>query len=278
LDGSEPTAGSCYYLTGHPIHIIEDITIKAIAMKDGLTNSPVMSESYTVLSTGDMTPPSYVLGYPTIGLPQPTNSKKVGIDMNVNEDGTAYYVVVHNDAPTPDIEQILEGLDATGSPALDASTLVLTANVPRTIVTNALPLDSTAYDVYVVVQDTAENTTTPSKFDVTTPAFEFAVTDLQHQGSGIMRVTFNLDVDVETGTEPMYYEFLEFVEPPAFPGPSEYPVTATVSGNTVDLDISTWYNSLSSGTIIKLHVTSIKDESTEFTIALGHSNIEFTKP
>ena len=60
LDGTEPTTSSTVY-TG-PIPLTESKTIMAIAVKDGMTTSSVLTQSYTVIPTYTVTVDGTVLG------------------------------------------------------------------------------------------------------------------------------------------------------------------------------------------------------------------------
>jgi hypothetical protein len=238
LNGSDPTTASYYYMIGQPIHIMDDVTIKAIAVKDGLTNSPVMSESYTVES-GDMTPPSYALGFPRVGAPQLPTSKQVAFDLNLDEEGIAYYVVLPGGASEPTASQIIAGHDSNNQDALDSSSRMIAANSVESFVTGALPSDATDYDVYVVVQNGAGNNSELAVIHVTTPPAGIAVIGLAELGDGRFRVTFSANVESINGVDDLnnyrVYDLINFMSPPIQPS------SVTVSGNSVDINIEHWY-------------------------------------
>ncbi|NPV91001.1 MAG: hypothetical protein HPY50_09540, partial [Firmicutes bacterium] len=118
----------------------------------------------------DTTAPEFAATYPKAGSAQAAGSKQVEILVQVNEAGTAYYVVVANNADAPSAAQVMAGNDSTDGAALDAANAAVVADTEESFVTAALPTDATAYDVYVVVKDGSNNTTAASKVDVTTPA------------------------------------------------------------------------------------------------------------
>ncbi len=241
LNGGDPTTASYYYMEGQPIHIIEATTIKAIAMKDGMTNSPVMSETYTVLpiENEDTTPPSYTLGFPRVGTPQLPASKQVAFELRLDEEGTAYYVVLPDEASEPTASQIIAGHDSGDHDALDASSRLIAANTTELFVTGSLPSDNTNYDVYVVVLDGAGLASQLAVIHVTTPPDGVAVTDLEDRGDGVFRVTFSANVEAIDGVDDInsynIFDLLDFMAPPIQPS------SVSVSGNTVDIDISVWY-------------------------------------
>ncbi len=168
-DGSEPTTDSALY--GEPIAITGPTTIKAFAVKAGETASAVMSASYTIAvePPEDTTPPGFAATYPKAGAAQADGSRKVELLVRADEAGTAYYVVVAEGAEAPSAAQVMAGLDGFGDTALDSGSGAMTAGEELVVVTEALPADATAYDVYVVAADAAGNATAPAKVDVTTP-------------------------------------------------------------------------------------------------------------
>jgi hypothetical protein len=121
-------------------------------------------------NTVDTTAPSFNAGYPRAGAARAAGSRQVEILVRVNENGTAYYVVVFDGAAAPTAVQVMSGQNSAGGAALASSNGAITANTEKSFVTAALPADATAYDVYVVVKDASGNTTAAMKVDVTTPA------------------------------------------------------------------------------------------------------------
>jgi len=163
IDNSTPTTESTPY--AEPIWINTEVTIKAIAVKTGMLDSEVMSESYSV----DSTVPYFEVQYPLAGDLGPAGSKQVSIKLRISEDARAYYVVVPDDAPSPSVAQVLAGLGGAGEEAMLASHVDVTGNatVELTIVFEA---DATPYDVYFILMDAAGNATSESVMvHVTTP-------------------------------------------------------------------------------------------------------------
>jgi hypothetical protein len=124
----------------------------------------------TVAAAADVTAPEFAAGYPKAGAAQAAGSRQVEILVQVNEAGTAYYVVVADGAAAPSAAQVMEGHDSTGGAALASANDAVTANTEKSFITAALPADSAAYDVYVVARDGAGNATAATKVDVVTPA------------------------------------------------------------------------------------------------------------
>ncbi|MBO9600562.1 MAG: chitobiase/beta-hexosaminidase C-terminal domain-containing protein [Cohnella sp.] len=134
LDGSTPTASSPIY--NGSIIITSAVTIKAIAIKSGETNSAVMSESYTV------TPPIFTPGSP--------GTKSVDVEVMTSVTGTVYSVVTAVYAPPPSLENIMDGYEAH---ALDAQAFQASAGTLTHLYINGLPEDDTFYTLYLIVTD-----------------------------------------------------------------------------------------------------------------------------
>ncbi|MFA9283729.1 putative Ig domain-containing protein [Comamonas sp. SY3] len=90
------------------------------------------------------------------------------ISGSLSEAGTFYYVVVPDGASAPTATQIIAGQNASGSYASASGFQILSApTYDFSLVLSGLAA-STMYDVYVVAKDSANNTSSVIKVDVTT--------------------------------------------------------------------------------------------------------------
>ncbi|WP_135546849.1 S-layer homology domain-containing protein [Paenibacillus cymbidii] len=272
IDGSTPTVSSAVYYNYTPLVLTQTTTVKAIATKLGMIDSPVMSETYTI---ADTTAPSFAATYPMAGTTQTANSKTVQVLVQADEAGTAYYVVVADNAPAPSELQVMAGHGSDDLPALASGNDTIVANVEKSFVTAALPAHNTAYDVYVVVKDTAGNASSPAKVDVATPIQALTVTGLVYANNAL-KVTFNMPVDETTAETAANYSLslmLNMMAPP------HTPTTATLlsSGTEVELDVGGWYETLMSGETIVLSVTGVEDTDHNV-IQLGYNNVQYPLP
>ena len=97
----------------------------------------------------DITPPNWEATYPQV-----TDATDTGATAraSINENGTAYFVVLADGATAPSSAQVKAGNDASDSPAIDSGSMALTANTENTEAITGLSA-STAYDVYFVAED-----------------------------------------------------------------------------------------------------------------------------
>lgn len=215
--------------------------------------TPVMSEMYTM---ADSTAPSFAAAYPKAGAPQAANSKTVQFLVQADETGTAYYVVVADNAQAPSPLQVMAGQDGSGLPVRSGNDTV-DANVEKSFVTAALAADDTAYDVYVVVKDAAGNASTPAKVGVVTPAAAFSATQVTYTAANTLRITFNMDIDRTSAEDPLNYMLstIDIMVPtPPYPDSAVY-----VSATEVDLTLGSWFNDLAPGDFVNLSVTGVKN-------------------
>ncbi len=125
------------------------------------------------------TPPAanfFVGGYPKLGITQPNGSKAVQVLVNMQntqKDAMIYYVLVGNGAGAPSIDQLVEGKDSTGAPALAAGTQTVVKGAESGFLVTG-PADATAYDLYLLSGDTIyaapyASSTEVFKLEITTP-------------------------------------------------------------------------------------------------------------
>jgi len=142
-----------------------------VVVKDDSNNATAASKvDVTTPAAADTTAPTFTATYPKAGAAQAVGSKQVEVLVQVNENGTAYYVVVADNAAAPSAAQVIAGHDSAAAAAFASASALVTANTEKSFLTAALPADATAYDVYVVVKDDSNNATPATKVDVTTPA------------------------------------------------------------------------------------------------------------
>ncbi|HOT77484.1 MAG TPA: chitobiase/beta-hexosaminidase C-terminal domain-containing protein, partial [Candidatus Wallbacteria bacterium] len=191
-DSSTPSAtnGLTY---SSPISLGTTTTVKAIAIKTGMTDSNVSTALYsiTIYSGGggtppaDTTPPTFAATYPKTATVATTT---LDLKVQSSESGTAYYVILADGDSAPIAAQVKNGTDASNG-ALAANlkgSLTLTANTEATANITGLTA-GTAYDIYVVAQDGSSNLqASPVKVDVTT------INLLDLSGVGINVVANNL--------------------------------------------------------------------------------------
>ncbi len=100
----------------------------------------------------DNSAPSYIIDYPAA-----TNIGTTSFDVEVqlDEEGTAYYVVVDGSATAPTVAEVLDGQQSGGSAAIASGTMEIIIGT-TTYTDNVTGLTSeTIYDVYFVAQDAA---------------------------------------------------------------------------------------------------------------------------
>jgi PGF-pre-PGF domain-containing protein len=147
------------------------------------TNGNTLTSGSKTVSNMDGVAPSFGSGYPTTSN---NNTDGFDIDVQADEGGTAYYVVVEDDTSAPSVSQIQNGNNADGTASRDSGSVSIAANTEKTLSATGLS-EFTDYDVYVVVEDssgnarkspvvgertTASSTTFPieTAFDQTSPA------------------------------------------------------------------------------------------------------------
>ncbi len=113
------------------------------------------------LTVKDTTPP--VLAKATI-----SGEGKYGavLEATSNENGKLYYVAVPAGAPAPSNQQVKDGQNAAGKPAINGHA-ALGADTPATVTVTGLT-PGTGYDVYAVAEDAAGNLSAPQKIAMTT--------------------------------------------------------------------------------------------------------------
>lgn len=159
------TPGTCSTGTsltnGDSITVSTTQTIKAIATKSGMTNSSESSATYTI----DKVAPAWQNSTPSATT---KSSTEVDATVRSSEDGTAYYVVVANDATAPSAAQVKAGHDSTDSAATKSGNTSVTASTDATFNITGLSA-TTAYDAYFVTEDSSGNLmSSPTKVDIAT--------------------------------------------------------------------------------------------------------------
>ena len=251
-DLSDPTTSSTLF-TG-PITIINNTTIKAIAVKSGYSNSAVMTVSYTV-----------AVPTPTItaveGAPQGAGTKMVEVSVTPNLTGTVYYVVVPASSSAPSASQVLNGQNGMGGPAIKAQNIGASAGMTFPITITALPSDATDYDIYVVLNAEGQ-TSAPVQVSVTTPLPAYtppglSVTDVVYDAtSGDLIVSFSEVVDEATAEAETNYTLNIVFDEINTINPNS--ATLLDDGQSVALDVGNWFTDLAADDIVNLFVSGVK--------------------
>lgn len=134
------------------------------------------SATVTIYNDDDNTPPVNAAGWPKADTVTATGFT---IRTQTNESGTAYYVVLADGAAAPTSAQV-----KAGAGAMKSGSILLAANTEgASAVTGLQP--ATAYDVYVVAQDSTINLqAVAAKVDVTTSSNELIAHWRMNEGNG----------------------------------------------------------------------------------------------
>jgi hypothetical protein len=138
----------------------------------------------------DVTAPTFTDG------PTAANATPNGHDIQatLDEDGTLYAVKLTAGATAPTSQQVKDGLDSTGSAALEVSSVAATASVQASLTFSA-GSSLTAYDYYVVAEDDeaiANLQASPTLVEATTLAEPVSMTgELQAENTSVSGAIFS---------------------------------------------------------------------------------------
>lgn len=114
---------------------------------------PNVQDAVTLLEAntleGDATPPIFAENYPNIN---EITTTTLELAIQIDEDGTAYFVVLENNAVEPSVLEVKAGTGNGGSPAIENGNISLFADTENTETIDSLTV-STDYDIYVVAED-----------------------------------------------------------------------------------------------------------------------------
>ena len=166
----------------------ETIEIKVkdgTSVYNGAGEAMVAGQTTGKKSLYDKLPPDFVTGYPKAGVAQVYGSKQVEILAKAYDNVTAWYVVVAKDSGLPTNQQVKEGQDKSGAPAVASGQDILMLELEETrIILGPLPADNTAYDFYVLIEDANNNTIIDAKkVAIITPAASVKVTSITVTGT-----------------------------------------------------------------------------------------------
>lgn len=156
------SSGTVVALSGYGLSSETDYTMYVVA--SGYDDGLMATASGLEFTTPDITAPAWTAGYPAISA---ISTDSALASLNLNDDGSGYFVVVPRGSSAPNATQIKAGQNADsaavaaglyGSTALTASS--------TTILTISNLNYSTAYTLYVVGEDDAGNATSPDVYSV----------------------------------------------------------------------------------------------------------------
>lgn len=207
-----PAAGTNFQVLRYPEGVVRTTQFSIVdsseASKDFEPTYNTGNLTLTVSeAVSDTIPPQWVSSFPNT-----TNVSETGFDLlvNTNENSTAYYVILDNDATSPSNSQVKAGQDSSGNLVAEGrkGSISLTANTQDTIDIRGLNSDS-SYDIYLIAEDTSGNLQTdPVKLEVKTllglssdaeiTSFSFVE---QTNPATIDSNAGTIDVEVENGAE-----------------------------------------------------------------------------
>ena len=135
--------------------------------EDVETNLQTTATNVNITTASDTASPSWLATYPQVDTPVMDGFT---VRAQIDEDGTAYYVVLTNNAPQPASTNVMNGVAAGGLPAVTNGSMALTADTENSAVITGLS-SGTAYDVWFVAEDVLFNLqATATNVNITTAA------------------------------------------------------------------------------------------------------------
>ncbi len=163
VTGSGTIATATDQISGIDVSGLDDDTLTlTVYLTDGYGNQ---GGSTTDTVTKDTTAPTNALGYPKADT---ATTDGFTVRSKINEAGTAFYVVVADGASAPTAAEVKAGTASGGGAPMASGSIALAANTEGSNPVSGLT-DGTAYDVYVVCEDSNSNLqSSATKVDVTT--------------------------------------------------------------------------------------------------------------
>ena len=158
--------------TGTAINKIEVRALNntAITSLIGDYNSTANVGNINLVGMADTAAPIFTLGYPKVS---GINSTQADLEVNLDEAGTVYYIIVPDGAAAPTAAEVFAGVDYGSVKKVASGTIT---EIPALTVKKATLTgltDKTNYDIYVIAQDdeaTPNKQSTPVKVDLYTIA------------------------------------------------------------------------------------------------------------
>ena len=149
---------------------VDGLRFEVRSYNDATGSGFIYYDDLSVTSSADSDPPAWTLTYPKA---QAITAVGFDVAVNLDEIGTAYFVVLADAATAPSSAQVKAGTDASDGALASTSKGTISVDAPSTEYTgSASSLSaSTAYDVYVVAEDDEGSPNlqaSPTKIDVTT--------------------------------------------------------------------------------------------------------------
>ena len=129
----------------------------------GASESGTQQQTITLTDDDDQTPPTFD-ATPSLSS---VSASGATLSVDLDEEGTTYYVVVANGATAPTAAQVKAGTDSSDSSALASGNFTTSSTTGSTTISGLE--DGTSYDVYVVAQDSVANLqASPTQLNLTT--------------------------------------------------------------------------------------------------------------
>lgn len=117
---------------------------------DGIRIAKTWAEAVGSSSGPDTTPPVFTSGYPKVAN---IGATQADLQVNLDEAGKAFYVVVKDGDPAPTAAQVFTGSDYGTVKLVKSGSILITAGGTTASVTLSGLVDKTNYDIYVIAQD-----------------------------------------------------------------------------------------------------------------------------
>ncbi|WP_069472851.1 hypothetical protein [Candidatus Marithrix sp. Canyon 246] len=161
-------------------------------------NAQVVVNVTTAAAPSDTTPPVF----DSLGNSKTVGATTIDFEVKINEDGTAYYVVLDDNATAPTEAQVKNGQDNANEDVAEnkKGNLDLTANTGAVASISGLT-SSTSYDLYIIAEDAEGNVATAETFSFTTLAPLTNISgNYNNTGKTLTNITIEAGATITGGT------------------------------------------------------------------------------
>jgi len=199
LNGSTPTASSAKY--DNPITISTTSTLKAIAVKSGMNDSEILTETYTISSTPQVS-------QPVTNLPSGAVTSGTEITLTTSTSGATIYYTTNGDTPTAESTEYTIPIIITVDTTIKAIAVkddLVNSDILEIFYTIAMPVASIFYNLNSTETEVLQNGSLDA-YETAAVITQSKNIDIIIKNTGTATLIINISGITITGTDSSAYQ------------------------------------------------------------------------